>query len=911
MISLRPYQTDVVNAVYDHLRTRDDNPCAVVPTAGGKTPIMASICKDAVGQWDGRVLILAHVKELLEQTADKLRIVCPEINFGIYSAGLKRRDTNHPVIVAGIQSVYKRACELDAFNLIMVDEAHLIPLEGDGMYRQFLADAKVINPEVRIIGFTATPYRLKTGPICTDDGFLNHICYEVGVRELIRDGFLCPLISKAGRAKADTSALHIRGGEFVSDEVESLMDQDSLVRSACGEIMEYTADRNACLIFASGVQHGQHIVEVLAQEHGVECGFVCGDTPVAERDATLARFKSGDLKYLCNVNVLTTGFDAPHIDCVALVRPTMSPGLFYQMCLDMDTEVLTQSGWRRCHEVTTGDVVAAFDLETEEIEYVSAIDKVHRALRPEECIYGISAPHLDVRVTDQHTMIVRGRARTCLNWQSQTAADVSKRRETYTLPVAGRGRNHRQDANITDAEVEFIGWFLTDGYMNRSNATVTISQSLDKYVAEVRNVLTSCGFGFREYPQVREGKQAGYAEGVQFVIPRHEGKGAIKGLRGWADLEQWLDKDIPAVFNTLSQRQFTILLGAMNLANGRNAVGKGYVKRVMSIAVGCRQRMADRIQQLAIERGKRCNVARFVNASNEWNHTPQPQWMIYVKPQRVAYVGGSRNESNQLVPNRCRLEPVPHERNEWVWCLTTEKGTLVTRRNGKVAILGNCGRGFRLHPSKANCLVLDFGGNVLRHGPVDEIKVTTLDRGDGKAPAKECPECQAVIAAGFACCPQCGYAFPPPERRQHDAKASEAGILSGQVTTTKYRVEDISFGVHIKRGASDDAPRSLRVDYRVGWHDYKSEWICFEHEGYARQKACVWWRKRSPDPVPDTVQRAIEIIEGGGLAPTQSITVRAVAGDPYERIIDYELGPLPEGIPVSEMFDYDPDEIPF
>ena len=114
-------------------------------------------------QWNGRVLILAHVKELLEQTADKLQTVCPEVNFGIYSAGLKRRDTDHPVIVAGIQSVYKRACELDAFDLVMVDEAHLIPLEGDGMYRQFLADAKVINPNLRIIGFTATPFRLKTG----------------------------------------------------------------------------------------------------------------------------------------------------------------------------------------------------------------------------------------------------------------------------------------------------------------------------------------------------------------------------------------------------------------------------------------------------------------------------------------------------------------------------------------------------------------------------------------------------------------------------------------------------------------------------------------------------------------------------------------------------------------------------
>ena len=146
MITLRPYQEAAKAAVYEHLRTRDDNPCVVIPTAGGKTPIMASICKDAVGPWNGRVLILAHVKELLEQATEKLNVICPEVKFGVYSAGLKRRDTEHSVIIAGIQSVYKRACELDAFDLIIIDEAHMIPPDGEGMYQQFLADAKVINP---------------------------------------------------------------------------------------------------------------------------------------------------------------------------------------------------------------------------------------------------------------------------------------------------------------------------------------------------------------------------------------------------------------------------------------------------------------------------------------------------------------------------------------------------------------------------------------------------------------------------------------------------------------------------------------------------------------------------------------------------------------------------------------------
>ena len=337
---LRPYQHDAVAAVYRHLRLRDDNPVVVIPTAGGKTPILATICRDAVVCWNGRVLVVSHVRELLEQAVDKLKQVCPELPVGIYSAGLNRRDTSQRVIVAGIQSIYKRAQELDAFELIVVDEAHLIPADGDGMYREFLAEARAINPHLRVIGLTATPFRLDSGSICSADHFLNAVCYEIGIKELIRDGYLCPLVSKASATKADTTGLHLRGGEFVSDEVESLMDVDSLVEAACDEIIQYTQDRKACLIFASGVKHGRHVARVLQEKHGHEFAFVCGDTPSAERDELLSRFRGDQgkqlferppLKYLCNVNVLTTGFDAPNIDCVVLLRPTMSPGLYYQM----------------------------------------------------------------------------------------------------------------------------------------------------------------------------------------------------------------------------------------------------------------------------------------------------------------------------------------------------------------------------------------------------------------------------------------------------------------------------------------------------------------------------------------------------------------------------------------------------
>ncbi len=204
------------------------------------------------------------------------------------------------------------------------------------------------------------------------------------------------------------------------------------------------------------------------------------------------------------------------------------------------------------------------------------------------------------------------------------------------------------------------------------------------------------------------------------------------------------------------------------------------------------------------------------------------------------------------------------------------------------------GRGFRLHDGKENCLVLDFGGNVLRHGPVDAIRLQTIEpRGNGEAPAKQCPECLSLIAAGYTQCPDCGYVFPVPEPRTHEATASTEGILSGEVTTTTYMVEDVSYHVHHKRGAAEDAPRTLRVDYHFSFHQVQSEWICFEHTGWPRRKAEDWWRGRSHAWIPASAEEAVRLAEDGALAVPGSITVRTVTGETYARIIHYELGEIP------------------
>lgn len=236
------------------------------------------------------------------------------------------------------------------------------------------------------------------------------------------------------------------------------------------------------------------------------------------------------------------------------------------------------------------------------------------------------------------------------------------------------------------------------------------------------------------------------------------------------------------------------------------------------------------------------------------------------------------------------------------------------------------GRGFRLHPGKQNCLVLDFGGNILRHGPVDVLCADNIaaGTGSGEAPVKACPQCCELIHAGYATCPECGHVFDPPEKQPHEDKAYGGGIISGEVTEQSYTVREVYYSVHRKRNAPDDHPCTMRVDYVLGLNDYQSEWVCPEHSGFARDKFEGWWHARTNEPFPATAQEAVRLANAGALAQTKTITVRHVTGEKFNRITDYTLGDKPprldgqderDGIdltgPTPDYSIIDDEELPF
>ena len=532
MLTLRPYQHAAIASIYGYFQNHKGNPLVVLPTASGKSLVMAAFIEGVLKSWpDQRILIVTHVRELIAQNHAEMIGLWPEAPAGIYSAGLGKRDAQARILFAGIQSIHRRAQEVGHTDLVLIDEAHLIPGNSSTMYRRFLDGLMRINPALKVIGLTATPFRLDSGMLHEGkDALFTDIAYEAPVRDLIDAGYLSPLVSKQPATRLDVSKVGTRAGDFIQRDLAAAVDQEAITRAAVTEIIEHGRERKSWLAFCSGVEHARHVAEEFARQ-GITCRTIFGDTPKDERDAIIAAFKRGEIRALASMGVLTTGFNAPAVDLIALLRPTKSAGLYVQMV----------------------------------------------------------------------------------------------------------------------------------------------------------------------------------------------------------------------------------------------------------------------------------------------------------------------------------------------------------------------GRGTRLAPGKENCLVLDFAGNVRRHGPIDLVRPKRPGEADsGEAPTKVCPICESIIALSSTECPDCGYEFPAREIKIAPTAAT-LPVLSPKVKWLP--VHGVSYSRHDKRGGLP----SLKVTYRCGLTSY-SEWVCIQHQGYARRKAAEWWRKRAPGrPVPLTVDQAMEA--AADLVRPSAISVRPSGR--YLEVSGYRFDPCAQSTPAS------------
>lgn len=333
MISLRPYQREAVDALFRWFSERQGNPLLVLPTGSGKSLVQAFFLQEALALYPAeRFILVSHVRELLAQNLAKLQAVWSSAPVGVYSAGLNSRETQQQISICGIQSVYQKAHRFGDVGVVIVDEAHLIPQHDGGMYRNFIAGLQARNPALRIVGMSATPYRLDSGALHEGEHALfDGIAYEASIDRLVKEGYLCPLRSRQGTGRVSVAGLHTRGGEYIESELEQLMNTDPLVKASVDETVTLCAQRNRWIVFCCSVAHAMNVTAAL-RRRGISADCVTGETTLAERDGILADFQLGNLRALVNVNVLSVGFDAPDIDAVVMMRPTLSTGLYVQQC---------------------------------------------------------------------------------------------------------------------------------------------------------------------------------------------------------------------------------------------------------------------------------------------------------------------------------------------------------------------------------------------------------------------------------------------------------------------------------------------------------------------------------------------------------------------------------------------------
>ncbi|GJD33172.1 DEAD/DEAH box helicase [Methylobacterium aerolatum] len=332
MLRLRDYQRaslDALDAAWG--RGGETGLLVVLPTGAGKALVIAALARETLAQNPlARVAIVTHSRELVAQNHAELLRHWPEAPAGIFSAGLGRREAGAQVLTCSIQSVADRLDAVGPRDLVIVDEAHLIPRAAETRYGRFLAGLSALTPAMRVAGFTATPYRLDSGRLDEGEGRLfTRIAYEAGTGDLIRRGYLAPLMSKATLTQLDVTGVGRRGGDYIPSELEAAVNRDWITRAAVAEMVEYGRDRRSWLAFCAGLAHAAAVRDAVRAE-GFSCETIEGGTPKRERDRLVAAFREGRIRCLTSVGVLGTGFNAPGVDLVALLRPTRSTGLYVQ-----------------------------------------------------------------------------------------------------------------------------------------------------------------------------------------------------------------------------------------------------------------------------------------------------------------------------------------------------------------------------------------------------------------------------------------------------------------------------------------------------------------------------------------------------------------------------------------------------
>ena len=811
-MNLRPYQHKLKTDTRAAWQAGHKNVLVVSPTGSGKTVLFSEELKET----DGASVAIAHRQELVSQISLALsrdevrfRVIGPEnvvreiVQQEMEELGRSYYHPNAPCAAAGVDTLVSWAKPTSPhYHEIMTwaprvrkwvqDEAHHL------LKANKWGQAIDLFPNALGMGVTATPERADgRGLGRHHDGVFDHMIVGPGMRDLInglpdwegnRTRYLTEyrvIVYQSKDFKIDSVGVG-QDGDYIRKQL-ALQTRDS---SVMGDVIDgylRFARGKLGVTFAPDVETASELA-VRFQQAGVPAEVLSAKTPGRQRREILRRFRRREILQLVNVDLFGEGFDLPAIEVVSMARATQSYALY---CLDPETEILTPDGWKRHDQV--GAEVMAFDPTDGGVHAVPVTGTVKRSLYPGETMYQMAGPHLDFVVSGKHDLLVKGRGKTCKGWQKQHAEDVATRGAMYRVPVAGNGVF--SGSGLTKDELHFLGWFLSDGSINRANNAFIISQAVGKtkHIKSIRQSLIGCGFKFWEGEYKRRNVPETHKNLHRFTVSKGEPRGRDKHLTGWGRLEKWVDKSVPACYDTMTRNEFLVLLETLNLGDGTNEHRSlDYIKNTLTIACGTNYEMADRIQALCVTRGLRCNASRV-------QYGERAGWAyLHIRDTQTATIAGVNVADGKISGKkkykRSRLVAAG-DRPEFVWCVTNPLGTLITRRNGKVVIMGNCqqfGRALRLLEGKDRAIIIDHVGNVIRHqGPPDRYREWTLDRrerkakqeDDGSIPWRHClnPACMAPFERIEPACPYCGWVPVPVDRSSVEFTDGDPYELSDQV----------------------------------------------------------------------------------------------------------------------------------
>ena len=723
-VALRPYQELAVEEFNRFVAAGKQRAAAILPTGTGKTVLGLEIAR----RYGKRMLWLAHRQELIDQPFEALQDVWPGADVGIVKADRDDKDAKD-VVIASIQTVSRSRCErlkaCGEFGLVVVDEVH--HAVASSYVNVIDAAGCMVRGGPVMLGLTATPDRAGLKDL------FHQVIFDYPLRKAIEEGYLCPL----GETKQirvpdlDLSKVRTAKGDFIQSQLGDAM-LSSHVSEFTAKGVKNLAPGRRTIVFTVLVEQAR-LTSKWLNDLGVKSEMVCGETPPKERREILDKFYDGEIDVVCNASVL---------------------------CLDEETEILTDRGWTGIDEMTSNHAVANFNPESGGVFFEPPVEIIRRDRLAGEEMISLDTTRRSLRVTGGHQMLYRttegGR------WLKAEARQLTQR--VISLPVStvsgpsgltaiqepepddrrkrrlvtAASYNLRQregfdhDASVLEAErrvgrryslrrknpsdltmdeCRLIGLWLGDGsrtVLQSGGVQFTIRQDQKQpaMVAILDDLLLRVGLDF-----VRHERQAA----VEWSLSRGTGGGSQErnGLYG---IEPYLDRSVPDLFWGLNEKQVDALVEGQWLANGNHGRYGKVNPNAGRWICGARRTMLDRLQALLVVRGYRATLS----TSDNHGHP------LY----RLSF---TKTDEHRVTKYRLQVEE--GWKAERVWCVKTTSKNIITRRRGTVTFMGNCegydnprvdcivvarptksailyrqmiGRGLRPHPDKQNLMVIDL-----------------------------------------------------------------------------------------------------------------------------------------------------------------------------------------------------------